>query len=95
MKSQFSRREDFWAHVVADIVVRIGYFAITVATVIFFAAGGSRRRAVSGAYSVEMLYAALALGALAALIGPSLYRQAVYRGRGTLSQVKRNSDRHK
>jgi hypothetical protein len=87
------RKRDFWAHLLADILARIGYFAITFAAVVFLAAGGIHRGA--GGYSIEVLYAALALGALAALIGPSLYRQAIYRGRGTLSQVKRNSERRK
>ncbi len=40
-------------------------------------------------------YAVLAAATLAALFGPWLYRTAVQRGRGSLGQVKRDSERRK
>lgn len=89
------RKGDFWAHLVADIVVRIGFFAITVASIVFFSAGGSRRRVSVAVFTEEALYIALALGTLAAVFGPWMYRTAAHRGRGTLSQVKKDSEERK
>ena len=94
MRNQFSRREDFWAHLIADIVVRIGLFG---ATFVLVVVNMPRRyyRSWDGEVFQEYLYAAFAAGALAAILGPWLYRTAVQRGRGTLGQVKRDSERRK
>lgn len=89
------RKGDFWAHLLAEMVVRIGFFAITFGAIVFFSAGGGRRRASVAVFTEEALYIAAALGALAALIGPQLYRKAAHRGRGTLSQVKKDSEGRK
>ncbi len=94
MKSQFSRREDFWAHLFADIVVRIGLFG---ATFVLVVVNMPRRyyRNWDGEIFHDYLYAALAAATLAAIFGPWLYRTAVQRGRGSLGQVKRDSGRMK
>ncbi len=94
MRGQFSRREDFWAHLAADIVVRIGLF---VATFVLVVVNMPRRyyRNWDGEFLHEYLYAALVAAVLAAILGPWLYRTAVQRGRGSLGQVKRDSERRK
>lgn len=95
MKKKAERRGDFWAHLLAEIVVRIGFFAITFGAIVFFSAGGGRRSARVAVFTEEAFYIAAALGALAALFGPRLYRKAAHRGRGTLSQVKKDSEGRK
>lgn len=94
MRNRFSRREDFWARLIADIVVRIGLFG---ATFVLVVVNMPRRyyRSWDGEVFHEYLYAALVAGVLAAIFGPWLYHAAVQRGRGTLGQVKRDSERRK
>ncbi|MBL7645911.1 MAG: hypothetical protein JNK74_06930 [Candidatus Hydrogenedentes bacterium] len=94
MRNQFSRREDFWAHLIADVVVRIGLFG---ATFVLMMVNMPRRyyRDWDGETISGYMYVALVAGVLAAILGPWFYHAAVQRGRGTLGQVKRDSERRK
>lgn len=90
MRNVFSRRTDFWAHVIADILLRIGFFGVTF--VLFL---GSVPRRLHRHWDREefpdYMYGVLAGATLAAVFGPWLYRTATHRGRGTLEQVKKES----
>lgn len=86
---------DFWAHLIANILVRIGYFVGT-ALVLFFSLFGGRHRYHQHwdwAENPEYLYGILALATLAAIFGPYLHRKEADQGRGSLDEVRRNSDR--
>jgi len=89
-----TRRGDFWAHLLADILVRIGLFVATVVLVIVNMPRRFYYDLNDNGHS-EYWFVALAAATLAAILGPWLYRTATHRGRGTLSQVKRDSERQK
>lgn len=73
--------------VLADIIVRIGFFIGGVFSI--FALGYERpRHHYPGPYVLEIAFVA---GVLSAIFGPSMYRRSVMRGRGTLEEVKRQS----
>jgi hypothetical protein len=84
-----TRPGDFWAHLLADVVVRLAYFVGTALLLIF----GTRRSAVIIGESREALAVVLALSALAALFGPYVHRKAFNLGRGSLSEVRDKSRR--
>lgn len=88
------RKGDFWAHLLADILVRIGLFLVTVVLMLVNLPRRYSYNWNSSEYP-EYWYVVLAAGLLAAIFGPWLYRTASHRGRGTLSQVKRDSERRK
>ena len=86
---------DFWAHLIANILLRIGYFAGT-ALFLFFTMYGGRHRYHhhwDWTKNSEYLYAILALSTLAAIFGPYFHRKEVDQGRGSLNEVRRNSER--
>lgn len=92
-----SRRGDFWAHLIADIVVRIGMFFGTAFLLLGFIFGGRHRSHHHWDWekNPEYIYAILALSTLAAIFGPWLYRTTTHRGRGSFKQVKKESRRMK
>lgn len=90
-KKERSQRGDLWARIVADIVTRVLYFAVTA----IFLFAGFFRYGHYAAYRVSPvpIVAILALSVLAAALGPWLYREARDRGRGSLKDVRSRSRR--
>ena len=89
------RPGDFWAHWIANILVRIGYFVGTALVLFLSMISGMHRyhQHRDWEYHSEHLYVILALSTLAAIIGPYFHRKEVNQGRGSLDEVRRNSER--
>lgn len=84
--TETNRRTDFWAHLIADLLVRAAFFIGTAVLLL----------SEVGIYSWDSGWgwlAVLALSTLSALVGPKLYRKATGRGRGRLKQVRVRSQR--
>ena len=94
MGKQRRRRGDFWAHLIADILVRIGLFVGTAALVIAaFYRHHHRYSFGDGDFpSAYMIGVVIVAATLAAVFGPWLYRSESEHGRGSLAEVKRNSE---
>ncbi|MBX3178826.1 MAG: hypothetical protein KF886_15840 [Candidatus Hydrogenedentes bacterium] len=89
-KTRQARPGDFWAHLLADIAARLGFFIVTALFLIvgfhfMVVADAETRRA-------ELL-AVIALSTLAAVVGPWLWRQDEHRGRGSLAETRSRSRR--
>ena len=100
MGKRKKRPGDWWAHLLADIAVRLLYALVVSGGLLFMMMGGGSRHGggetrVRGStlQSTEFWLFIIAMGVLAAVIGPSLYRYASRRGRGSLQAVKRRSKR--
>ena len=83
------------AHLLADILLRVGFFVVTFVLFLAPVSGAGRRSLEVRNDLIEEFYAALVFATFAALFGPWMYRTAAHRGRGTLSQVKKDSERRK
>lgn len=93
--TRHERPGDFWAQIIADIVLRIGFFIGTALVMYGLLFGGRHRyhHHWDWVNLPQVHFAVLAISTLSAIFGPFLYRKDVERGRGSLDEVRRNSRR--
>ena len=91
------KREDKWIDMGAAVIVRILYFAggFAVSFYLMFRIWVRYSVRYGDPYELNLLpllVVSLAIGILTAVVGPHLYRQSMQRGRGSLKEIKVQSE---
>ena len=86
MSIKSSRPGDWWAHLLADIFLRIGYAMGTAILLFYFG-----RRVLLHATGPGPWVLVGAVSLLVALFGPAYHRKDRERGRGSLAEIRHRS----